>query len=128
MIYFFLFFQVFRRRSRQNVHERTIKCLKRNARTTNNTVQRSIAQFVFSHLPSSPTRCRRVVIFYFLRTRTPPPDMSWIRDNSMSWTQRFCAQALTYGEVPKHVAFIMDGNRRYAKKNRVEKQEGHSRG
>lgn len=56
------------------------------------------------------------------------PDMSWIRDNSMTWTQRFCAQILTYGEVPKHVAFIMDGNRRYAKKNQFEKQEGHSRG
>lgn len=54
--------------------------------------------------------------------------MAWIRDNSMSWTQRFCAQVLTYGEVPKHVAFIMDGNRRYAKKNHVEKHEGHLRG
>ncbi|VVC32655.1 Hypothetical protein CINCED_3A006545 [Cinara cedri] len=54
--------------------------------------------------------------------------MSWIRDNSMTWSQRFCAHVLTYGEVPKHVAFIMDGNRRFAKKNNVEKQTGHLRG
>lgn len=56
------------------------------------------------------------------------PDMSWLRENSMTWTQRFCAQVLTYGEIPKHVAFIMDGNRRYAKKKNVDKQEGHMRG
>ncbi|CAI6365598.1 unnamed protein product [Macrosiphum euphorbiae] len=54
--------------------------------------------------------------------------MSWIRDNSMTWMQRCCAQVLTYGEIPKHVAFIMDGNRRYAKKKCVAKQEGHVRG
>lgn len=54
--------------------------------------------------------------------------MSWIRDNSMTWMQRLCAQVLTYGEIPKHVAFIMDGNRRYAKKNCVAKKEGHVKG
>ncbi|XP_050534025.1 dehydrodolichyl diphosphate synthase complex subunit DHDDS [Daktulosphaira vitifoliae] len=54
--------------------------------------------------------------------------MSWIRNNSMTWMQRFCGQVLTYGPIPKHVAFIMDGNRRYARKNNVEKCEGHSRG
>lgn len=32
------------------------------------------------------------------------------------------------GKVPKHVAFIMDGNRRYAKKNHIELKEGHNAG
>ncbi|KAI1231124.1 hypothetical protein IHE44_0008057 [Lamprotornis superbus] len=32
------------------------------------------------------------------------------------------------GPMPKHVAFIMDGNRRYAQKCHVERQQGHSQG
>ncbi|KAM3935862.1 dehydrodolichyl diphosphate synthase complex subunit DHDDS isoform 1-T2 [Leptodactylus fuscus] len=54
--------------------------------------------------------------------------MSWIRDKELSLIERLCANVLKAGPVPKHVAFIMDGNRRYAKKCHVERQEGHSQG
>lgn len=30
--------------------------------------------------------------------------------------------------MPKHIAFIMDGNRRYAKKCQVDRKEGHLHG
>ncbi|XP_018576535.1 dehydrodolichyl diphosphate synthase complex subunit DHDDS [Anoplophora glabripennis] len=54
--------------------------------------------------------------------------MSWIIDNSLTVFQKFCINVLKCGPVPKHIAFIMDGNRRYAKKTKVEKTEGHSKG
>ena len=36
--------------------------------------------------------------------------------------------ALRQGPIPKHVAFVMDGNRRYAKTHRIETVEGHNLG
>lgn len=36
--------------------------------------------------------------------------------------------ALKQGPIPQHVAFEMDGNRRYARSHRMETVEGHHRG
>ncbi|KPI40842.1 Dehydrodolichyl diphosphate syntase complex subunit SPAC4D7.04c [Cyphellophora attinorum] len=36
--------------------------------------------------------------------------------------------ALRQGPIPKHVAFVMDGNRRFAKNHRMETVEGHNLG
>ena len=36
--------------------------------------------------------------------------------------------ALRQGPVPQHVAFVMDGNRRYARERRMETVEGHHLG
>ena len=54
--------------------------------------------------------------------------MSWIRDNTLNWFQRLAIRILRTGHIPKHVAFIMDGNRRYASKTGIEKIEGHTKG
>ena len=54
--------------------------------------------------------------------------MSWIRDNTSNWFLRLAIKILKAGNIPKHVAFIMDGNRRYASKNGIEKIEGHTKG
>lgn len=55
-------------------------------------------------------------------------NMSWIRENTLNWVQMMAVKVLKTGPVPKHVAFIMDGNRRYANKNGVKKAEGHTKG
>lgn len=46
----------------------------------------------------------------------------------MNLLERIAAKVLKAGPIPKHVAIIMDGNRRYARKRHVERQEGHSQG
>ncbi|RKO83872.1 Decaprenyl diphosphate synthase-like protein, partial [Blyttiomyces helicus] len=42
--------------------------------------------------------------------------------------RRVCLAALSLGPIPHHVAFIMDGNRRFAKKLNVRTPEGHAVG
>ena len=36
--------------------------------------------------------------------------------------------ALQQGPVPQHIAIVMDGNRRFARNNKIEVVEGHNRG
>lgn len=54
--------------------------------------------------------------------------MSWVKENCVSFFQLFCIKVIKTGRIPDHVAFIMDGNRRYAKKFHVESSVGHHRG
>lgn len=44
------------------------------------------------------------------------------------WLRRGAAAMLQMGPVPRHVAFIMDGNRRFAERQQLETSRGHSRG
>lgn len=54
--------------------------------------------------------------------------MSWIKENNLNVFQRFCVNVIKEGPVPKHVGFIMDGNRRFARKLNVDRSEGHNEG
>lgn len=54
--------------------------------------------------------------------------MSWVKDNCVSFFELFCIKVIKTGRVPQHVAFIMDGNRRYAKKFNVNCTVGHHKG
>lgn len=44
------------------------------------------------------------------------------------WLRRGAAAVLQTGPVPRHVAFIMDGNRRFAERLHLESFRGHSKG
>ncbi|WOL11962.1 dehydrodolichyl diphosphate synthase 6-like [Canna indica] len=42
--------------------------------------------------------------------------------------RRFLFLVLSFGPIPTHIAFIMDGNRRYAKKQHIKEGTGHAVG
>ncbi|KAJ8726827.1 hypothetical protein PYW08_015224 [Mythimna loreyi] len=54
--------------------------------------------------------------------------MSWVRENCVSFFELLCIKVVKTGRVPQHIAFIMDGNRRFAKKNSVNNCAGHYKG
>ncbi|XP_039498838.1 dehydrodolichyl diphosphate synthase complex subunit DHDDS [Drosophila santomea] len=55
--------------------------------------------------------------------------MSWVSDYKYTWTERLAMRTLrACGYIPHHVAFVMDGNRRFARSQQIDKIEGHSRG
>ncbi|KAH6886721.1 Decaprenyl diphosphate synthase-like protein [Coprinopsis sp. MPI-PUGE-AT-0042] len=46
----------------------------------------------------------------------------------LGYAQDFILNVLASGPIPRHVAFVMDGNRRYARRNHKKVQQGHSDG
>ena len=52
------------------------------------------------------------------------PPAEW----ALSYVRQVLIGALKQGPIPEHVAFVMDGNRRYAKSHQIETLEGHSLG
>lgn len=56
--------------------------------------------------------------------------MSWIREEELklSWFERFAIKIIKQGPIPNHVAFIMDGNRRWATRSNLNKCDGHKIG
>ena len=52
----------------------------------------------------------------------------WVSQSNLRWYHKFLINILKAGKVPRHIAFIMDGNRRFANKERIGKAEGHSKG
>ncbi|CAL8143243.1 unnamed protein product [Orchesella dallaii] len=53
---------------------------------------------------------------------------TWIKDDEHTWIQKFCKNILKMGPIPKHLGFILDGNRRYAKGNNMGNVDGHKKG
>ncbi|KDQ31462.1 hypothetical protein PLEOSDRAFT_1075531 [Pleurotus ostreatus PC15] len=58
--------------------------------------------------------------------------LSYLTDDFYNWTRKVCRNALlkvlAAGPVPHHIAFVMDGNRRYARMNHKLAQQGHTDG
>jgi ditrans,polycis-polyprenyl diphosphate synthase len=52
----------------------------------------------------------------------------WLRDSAIDRIRRVLLGVLKAGPIPQHVAFIMDGNRRYARDKGVKVIQGHVEG
>jgi ditrans,polycis-polyprenyl diphosphate synthase len=52
------------------------------------------------------------------------PPAEWALSN----VRELLMAAIRQGPVPQHVAFVMDGNRRFAKSHKIEVVEGHNLG
>uniref|UniRef100_A0A1B0BND3 Uncharacterized protein n=1 Tax=Glossina palpalis gambiensis TaxID=67801 RepID=A0A1B0BND3_9MUSC len=49
--------------------------------------------------------------------------MAWVSDYKYTWCEKLAMNVIrSGGHLPDHVAFIMDGNRRYAKLGHIRKQ------
>jgi len=51
-----------------------------------------------------------------------------LRDDTRTRFQKFATSVIKAGEIPKHIAFIMDGNRRFSKKNGISMAEAYQKG
>lgn len=54
--------------------------------------------------------------------------LGWVRDSVSTNIQNALLAILSSGPIPRHVAFVMDGNRRYARRNHKVVWEGHADG
>ncbi|KAF8070820.1 Decaprenyl diphosphate synthase-like protein [Lyophyllum atratum] len=54
--------------------------------------------------------------------------LRWLRDDVVDKARRLLLAVLAAGPTPKHVAFVMDGNRRYARSHSKRIQDGHAEG
>ena len=65
-------------------------------------------------------------------SRTDELNTSTISSSSKSYLSKriheFLIKILRHGPIPQHIGFIMDGNRRFARKINVQTTEGHYMG
>ena len=56
--------------------------------------------------------------------------MSWFGNfnKEQGFFESLCYKVIKMGNMPKHVAVIMDGNRRFAKKENISRKDGHTAG
>lgn len=54
--------------------------------------------------------------------------MEWFNQVAAAWRQALFALLRGAEKIPRHVAFIMDGNRRFANKQGIHRLMGHEHG
>ncbi|KNA20168.1 hypothetical protein SOVF_054850 [Spinacia oleracea] len=63
-----------------------------------------------------------------MAARIKQGDAKQLLRSSYNFLLKCTYRVLSVGPIPKHIAFIMDGNRRYAKRNNIEPEDSHRPG
>lgn len=71
----------------------------------------------------------RLYSFYYSRPTMGEPKLEWFARGTLPIFGSTGIRILKMNRIPQHIAFIMDGNRRYARSNHLESVvKGHSKG
>ncbi|XP_051114755.1 dehydrodolichyl diphosphate synthase 6-like [Andrographis paniculata] len=95
--------------------------------TTTTTKSRVCCSSVFDSSEYSAAKAR-VLATYLLMDRKKDNLGVKFLGNSVSYMRKWLFRVLSIGPVPRHLAFILDGNRRYAKKHNLGDGMGHRAG
>ncbi|KAF8517520.1 Decaprenyl diphosphate synthase-like protein [Hysterangium stoloniferum] len=63
-----------------------------------------------------------------MSSSTTQGPLQWLYNPIFKFLQRILLDALASGPIPNHIAFILDGNRRYARRVGIPVHEGHQAG
>ena len=77
-------------------------------------------------IPDAPLRCGKSLIDCTLTTAQAQVSMA--QSFFYGLMQKVMVRALSMGPLPRHIAFIMDGNRRWSRANGMRVFEGHKMG
>jgi hypothetical protein len=80
--------------------------------------------FLFPIEPSSSLSTQPTMTTRLRKWLISSPPAEWV----LHQIRELLIGALRQGPIPRHVAFVMDGNRRYARSHRIETVEGHNLG
>jgi Putative undecaprenyl diphosphate synthase len=80
--------------------------------------------FLFPIEPSSSLSTQPTMTTRLRKWLISSPPAEWV----LYQIRELLIGALRQGPIPRHVAFVMDGNRRYARSHRIETVEGHNLG
>ena len=79
-----------------------------------------------------PSRPRLAICVHEGSGAFPHSSMPRMRAGPRRWARRMArwlvADVLRCGPIPRHVAFIMDGNRRWAEQRQLKRRDGHAFG
>ena len=98
--------------------------LHRSLQYSNLALNRKISTRIIHKLPGSFNKMSSPHLTQLRKWLFESPPIEW----GVNQVRELLIGALRQGPIPQHVAFVMDGNRRFARSHKIETVEGHNLG